>query len=429
MDSLPSELTAVIQLFRPLFRVEVFQSFCYLMLGLLIGEAKYGTVRASVFAGPEYWPQRLSDLFCRHKLSHQAFMARLVQVMLAQLYPRGLPGRLFWIADSTTTEKPYAQRIASLGLFHRTKQVVGRAKHLKGHSYVLAAHLYQPVTEKTTAWASVLVGARLYVKGCSIPSLVGQLATHLRLPTGVRHVWLVDRGILSRPLLRALETVGQFVLGRVRCNQVVYFAPTADEAAPAARRGRPRLFGFKCRVDELLKRCRHSLRRQSMTLRVRGRERTVHVFDAEVLLRGVWPGRPLPVRIIIMIVPGLKLKPWYLITTDLELDPLEAVRAYDGRYQIEVNIDEVKELGLGHYQGRSGQGVRRWPLFLCLAQMVLKFIATGVLPLALPALNWPWYRRETTVGQVRRRLIQRCRPPISRTKPTGATVDKFANAM
>jgi hypothetical protein len=43
-----------------------------------------------------------------------------------------------------------------------------------------------------------------------------------------------------------------------------------------------------------------------------------------------------------------------LITTDLTLDPGEAVRVYDGRYQIEVNFDEAKELGLGHDQGRSG---------------------------------------------------------------------------
>nr|MDQ3959958.1 hypothetical protein [Pseudomonadota bacterium] len=37
----------------------------------------------------------------------------------------------------------------------------------------------------------------------------------------------------------------------------------------------------------------------------------------------------------------------YLVTTDLELAPLEAVQAYGGRQQIEVNFDEVKELGLG----------------------------------------------------------------------------------
>ena len=83
MESLPSAIVDFIHLLRPLFRVEVFTSFGYLMLGILIGEATYGTARASVFAGSDSWPQRLSDLFCRHKLSHQAFMAQLVEVALA----------------------------------------------------------------------------------------------------------------------------------------------------------------------------------------------------------------------------------------------------------------------------------------------------------------------------------------------------------
>jgi len=67
MESLPPELVGFIELLRPLFRAEVFTSFCYLMTGILIGEAKYGTVRVSVFADADYRPQRLSDLFCRHR--------------------------------------------------------------------------------------------------------------------------------------------------------------------------------------------------------------------------------------------------------------------------------------------------------------------------------------------------------------------------
>jgi hypothetical protein len=415
MESLPAALVSFIELLRPLFRAEVFASFCYLMMGILIGEAKAGTVRASVFAGSEYWPQRLSDLFCRHKLSHQAFMAKLAEVALASLYPAGLPTRLFWIADSTYAEKPYAKRIASVGLFHRTKRVVGRAKHLQGHCYVLAAHLYTQAAAKLPKWASVLVGAVVYVKGRSIPALVGALAQQLRLPSVVRHVWLVDRGILSRPLLRALGRLGHCVLGRVRCDQVVYFAPP-PEAVQATRKRRPRVYGQKCRIDQLQSRCADRLRGQKMVLRVHGRERIVKVWDAPALLRGVWRGCALPVRVLIILVPGLKLKPWYLLTTDLDLEPREAVRAYDGRYQIEVNIEEVKELGLEHYHGRSGQGIRRWPLFLCLGQMILKFIATGVLPVQLPKLHWSWYERENTVGQVRRRLIEACCPRISRVK-------------
>jgi len=428
MESLPSELVSFIALLRPLFRAEVFASFCYLLVGILIGEAKAGTVRASVFAGADYWPQRLSDLFCRHKMSHQAFMAKLVEIALAALYPAGLPARLFWIADSTYTEKPYAKRIASIGLFHRTKRVAGQAKHLQGHCYVFAAHLYQYSCAKASKWARVLVGALLYVKGRSIPALVGMLAQQLRLPAEVRHVWLVDRGILSRPLLRALETLGHKVVGRIRCNQVVYFAPPADTMPPVTRRRRPRIYGPKCRMDQLRTHCADRLREQKMLFQVHGRERIVRVWDAVILVRGVWRSRALPARVIILVVPGLKLKPWYLLTTDLDLDPRDAVRAYDGRYQIEVNMDEVKELGLGHYQGRSGQGVRRWPLFLCVGQMILKFIATRVLPVPLPTLHWSWYEREDTVGQVRRRLIAACHPRISRIKMVGAIKQKLAKA-
>ena len=424
MHSLPSEIADFIQLFRPLFRAEVFDTFVLLLTGLLIGDAKAGTVRSAVFAEASYQPQRLSDFFCRHKLSHQALMAKLVSVALALLYPSGLPARLFWIADSTTTDKPFADKVASIGLFHRSKRVAGRAKHLKGHCFVFAAHLFQQGTAESKCWASVLVGALVYVKGKTIPALVGQLAQHLRLPAGVRHVWLVDRGILSRTLIRRLSAEGQFVLGRARSNQVVYFAPRRQSKG----RGRKRLYGQKCRLDKLLKRFPGRLQQQTMKFRVRGKERKVKVHSAEVQVRGVWPGRACGARVIIVEVPGLKMKPWYLLTTDLGLDPVEAVKAYDGRYQIEVNMDEVKELGLGHYQGRSGQGVRRWPLLLCASQMLLKLMATEVLKVALPSLNWSWYKRENTVGQVRRRLIEYCRPRISRKKGETATSEKFAQA-
>jgi hypothetical protein len=424
MDSLPAEIIGFLQPLRPLMRLEVFHSFVLLLAGILIGEAKHGTVRASVLANSDYQPQRLSDLFCCHRLSHQRLMAALAQLALGQLYPQGLPARLYWIADSTHTEKPYAQRIASTGLFHRTKRVVGRARHLVGHCYVFAAHLYRDSAVVAAPWASVLVGALLYVKGRSIAELVGVLAQHLRLPATVRHVWRVDRGILSRPLLRSLAALGHFVVGRVRCNQVVYFAPLCQPA-----QGRRRAYGPKCRVDQLRQRWPQRLRQHSMRLHGRGRERTVQVYDAEGLLRGVWPGRPLPARVIVVCVPDLpRLTPWYLLTTDLTLDPLEAVSAYAGRAQIELNFDEVKELGLGHYQGRSAQGVRRWPLVLSLAQLSLKLIATGGLPVELPTLSWPWYPRENTVGQVRRRLIEYCRPRLSRPKGATAPSPKITKA-
>ncbi len=303
-------------------------------------------------------------------------------------------------------------------MFHRTKRIVGRAKHLKGHCYVCAAHVYQHLDEQgQRCWASALCGALLYVKGQSISSLVGQLAAQMRLPASIRHIWIVDRGIISRLLLRALEAIGQFALGRLKANQVVYFAPRRQP-----RKGRKKTYGQKCRVDQLVKRFPDRLRKQSGKLQVHGKERKLEIYDAEILLRGVHKGRPCQARVLVVIVPELKkLKPWYLLTTELELGVIEIVQAYAGRAQIEVNFDEAKELGLGHYQGRSGSGVRRWPILVCLSQTLLKLAATGLIKLDLPKLNWSWYQREQTVGQMRRRLVEHCRPRISRTLEDAST--------
>jgi hypothetical protein len=231
MDSLPPEIALFLLKFAPLFRAEVFDSFVYLFLGLLLGEAKSGTARASVFAPPDYQPQRLSDLLARHKLSPPALMAKLAEIALGYLYPQGLPPRLFWITDSTHTEKPHSERVSGLDWFHRTKRVAGRTKKRTGHCYVYAAHLYQHTAGKATRWASLLVGALLYVKGRTIPELAAELAKHLRLEASVRHCGRGERrDHLSRFLSR--DDPPQAVCPR---------APAPESSRLLRRRKPPRL--------------------------------------------------------------------------------------------------------------------------------------------------------------------------------------------
>ena len=54
MDSLPPEQVSFLQALRPLFRAEGFVSFGDWMAGILMDEAKSGTVRANIFAGAGY---------------------------------------------------------------------------------------------------------------------------------------------------------------------------------------------------------------------------------------------------------------------------------------------------------------------------------------------------------------------------------------
>jgi len=124
------------------------------------------------------------------------------------------------------------QRVASVEPFHRAKRLVGRAQHLQGHCYIFAAHLYSMAQKQ---WASALVGALLYVKGRSIPQLVGELARQLRLPAQVRHVWVVDRGIASRPRVAVLRPYRSRCAGvRALKSGLLLCAASSAQAGPAS---------------------------------------------------------------------------------------------------------------------------------------------------------------------------------------------------
>jgi hypothetical protein len=91
-------------------------------------------------------------------------------------------------------------------------------------------------------------------------------------PRGCGRCGWVDRGIARRPLVQSLDRLGQYSLGRVRSNQVFYFAPRRQP-----KRGRPRSYGQKCRVDQWVKRTPSQLRHQSTALKIRGKERSMRV--------------------------------------------------------------------------------------------------------------------------------------------------------
>lgn len=68
-------------------------------------------------------------------------------------------------------------------------------------------------------------------------------------------------------------------------------------------------------------------------------------------------------------------------------------------------------------------------MLVCVAQALLKLAAAGFIELDLPRLHWSWYPREDSVGQVRRRLIEFCRPRISRAQAAPPMAQKLRIAV
>jgi len=396
---LPPEMMEVLQALRPVFHAYSWESFLYLITGLLLGQAQPGIVRASLVAPGRYNWRRLHDLLRRNAWSGTGLMIALTQMVLSALYPDGFPAYLFWVIDSTYLEKMYARAIEGVLIHHRPHPKAGQNRALKGHGLMLVAHLYQQSAHHFKAF---LLGGLLYVKQESFGQLGQQLFATLPVPAKVHNIALMDRGLTGLKLARTLSKQNIYCLGRVKGN-ARFFLQAPPETYKG--RGRPPIYGDKFRADSLPKTV---MQKTQMDVPLDGE------LVPAVVYRGTFRRKGFPDPIDLIRVEVKKLSPWLgslsiaegLMLTDLSLPTDQAVFAYAGRSQIEVAINQAKGLGLDTYRGRRLKGVQRWPMIMGVVHCLLQLIAVGGLKLPLPAQNWPWYRKENTVGSIQRRFIQ-----------------------
>lgn len=388
---LPQQILEVLQSLRPVFHAYSWESFLYLITGLLLGQAQPGIVRASLYAPRTYNWRRLHDLLRRSAWSGTGLMIALTQMVLSTLYPDGFPAYLFWVIDSTYLEKMYARAIEGVLIHHRPHPKAGQKDTLKGHGLMLVAHLYQ---QSARHFKAFLLGGLLYVKKESFGQLGQLLFEALPLPAKVHNIALMDRGLSGLKLARALSKQNIYCLGRVKGN-ARFFLQAPPETYKG--RGRPPIYGDKFRADSLPKALMQKIQMDVPLDR--------ELVPATVY-RGTFRRKGFPDPLDLIRVEVKDLSPWLLMLTDLSLPTEKAVLAYAGRSQIEVAINQAKGLGLDTYRGRRLKGVQRWPMVVGTVHCLLQLIAVGALRLTLPAQNWPWYRKENTVGSIQRRFIQ-----------------------
>jgi len=386
---LPLEIMELLQSLRPVFHASSWESFLYLITGLLLGQAQPGIVRASLIAPPGYNWRRLHDLMRRNVWSGVRLMIELTEIVLRSLYQDSLPAHLFWVLDSTYLEKVYAKAIDGVMIHHRPHPKAGRSRWLKGHGLMLVAHLYQKSTHRFRAF---LLGGLLYLKGVTFVELSQQIVKTLPFPKSTNNVVVTDRGLTSIKLAKAICEEGLYTLGRVKANASFYLPATEEDY-----KGRKPTYGEKFRADSTPK---EKMERVEMPLPVNGK------LMGGVVYRGTFLRRGLTGPVDLFRVEVGDLTPWLLMLTDRTLSTEGAIWAYYGRSQIEVAISEAKGLGLDDYRGRREAGVRRWPMVIGVVHSLLQLVGVGCLKPELPAQGWSWYPKETTVGAIQRRLIQ-----------------------
>jgi len=403
------QFTTLFESFIPVFTAPSFLHFQALMMSLwclpLLTGGRMSLARIWMACGTSQHWDALSR-FVRSYVWEQEELARCLTLFVLERVKDRLPRtedgrRLLLIGvDETGDEHPSAKKIFGVSRHHHHSARVGQSKYRKGHCWVTLSILTDMTEEYVRSFA---INIALYVakKNClkakyrSKRELATEMLDQLEAWVGWHYQIVVvgDAYYACRDWITEQREKKRRVVTRLRADARLYELPPPKKKG----RGRPPKYGKKI-----------CLWRRALSDRRFEAQQEVVVYGGkhEVRLRKIvclWRGIEEPVSVV--IVKGIGKKPVYLLDTESEASAKETLQRYGARHAVEQPYEDLKcDGGLGHYLGRTEQGVRRFAMLSVTAHTLLRLIeVVPELRAALPEVEEPWRKKlgHLTTGQIR----------------------------
>ena len=295
-------------------------------------------VRVLHFSPSAY--RRLLHLFHSSALSLDRLTALWVQLVLRVFSPYTAGPYLVCLADGVKAPKE-GRKMPAVKSLHQSADSNSKPPFIMGHSFQAISLLVRSASGHI---AAVPLAARIHEglvwSNRDQRTLLDRLV-ELFLGLGglcQRKILLVaDAYYASGKIIKPLLRQGHHLLTRARMNTVAYLQPEPDERR---RRGRPRIYGSKIRLRDLI--AERGLL-HTVPSPIPGESHTTIRYGCFDLL---W--RPVGQEVRFVVVNHPHRGVIILMTTDMDLDPLDAIVLYSHRFKIETGFRHAIHV-LGSY--------------------------------------------------------------------------------